>query len=73
MPGFSKAFITILDTHVTTLIAAMLMFQFGTGPIKGFAVTLSVGLVFSVFTAVFVARIIFDYLIWNRKVKYISI
>jgi len=71
--GFSKAFITILDTHVTTLIAAMLMFQFGTGPIKGFAVTLSVGLVYSVFTAVFVARIIFDYLIWNRKVKSISI
>ncbi len=71
--GFSKAFITILDTHVTTLIAAMLMFQFGTGPIKGFAVTLSIGLVFSVFTAVFVTRIIFDYLIWNRKVKAISI
>ncbi len=71
--GFSKAFITILDTHITTLISAVLMFQFGTGPIKGFAVTLSVGLIFSLFTAVFVTKIIFDYLIWNRKVKAISI
>jgi len=71
--GFSKAFITILDTHITTLIATLLLFQFGTGPIKGFAVTLSVGIVFSIFTAVFVSRIIFDYLIWNRKVKTISI
>lgn len=71
--GFSKAFITILDTHITTLISAVLMFQFGTGPIKGFAVTLSVGLIFSLFTAVFVTKIIFDYLIWSRKVKAISI
>lgn len=71
--GFSKALITILDTHITTLIATLLLFQFGTGPIKGFAVTLSVGIVFSIFTAVFVSRIIFDYLIWNRKVKTISI
>jgi len=71
--GYSKAFITILDTHVTSLIAAVLMFQFGTGPIKGFAVTLSIGLVYSLFTTVFFTRIIFDYLIWNRKVKTISI
>ncbi|HRR42863.1 MAG TPA: protein translocase subunit SecD, partial [Syntrophales bacterium] len=71
--GYGKAFITILDTHVTTLIAALFLFQFGTGPIKGFAVTLTIGLIYSVFTAVFVTRIVFDYFIWNRKVKRISI
>jgi preprotein translocase subunit SecD len=71
--GYGKAFLTILDTHVTTLIAALFLFQFGTGPVKGFAVTLSIGLVFSIFTAVFVTRIIFDYFVWNRKIKAISI
>ncbi len=71
--GYGKAFITILDTHITTLIAALFLFQFGTGPVKGFAVTLSIGLVFSIFTAVFVTRIIFDYFVWNRKIKAISI
>lgn len=71
--GYNKAFITILDTHITTLIAALFLFQFGTGPIKGFAVTLSIGLVFSIFTAVFVTRIIFDYFVWNKKIKAISI
>ncbi len=71
--GYGKAFITILDTHVTTLIAALFLFQFGTGPVKGFAVTLSIGLVYSIFTAVFVTRIVFDYFIWNRKIKSISI
>jgi len=71
--GYGKAFLTILDTHVTTLIAALFLFQFGTGPVKGFAVTLSIGLVFSIFTAVFVTRIIFDYFVWNKKIKAISI
>jgi preprotein translocase subunit SecD len=71
--GYGKAFITILDTHVTTLIAALFLFQFGTGPVKGFAVTLTIGLVYSIFTAVFVTRIVFDYFIWNRKIKKISI
>ena len=71
--GYGRAFLTILDTHVTTLIAALFLFQFGTGPVKGFAVTLTIGLIFSLFTAVFVTRIIFDYFIWNKKIKAISI
>jgi len=58
--GFSRAFGTIIDTHMTTLISALFLFQFGTGPIKGFAVTLFFGLVASVFTAFFVSRVIFD-------------
>jgi preprotein translocase subunit SecD len=71
--GYGKAFITILDTHVTTLIAAVFLFQFGTGPVKGFAVTLTIGLIYSILTAVFVTRIIFDYFVWNRKIKALSI
>ncbi|HLA26966.1 MAG TPA: protein translocase subunit SecD [Syntrophales bacterium] len=71
--GYSKAFLTILDSNVTTLIAALFLFQFGTGPVKGFAVTLSIGLVASMFTAIFVTRIIFDYFVWNRKVQKLSI
>jgi preprotein translocase subunit SecD len=71
--GYGKAFITILDTHITTLIAAVFLFQFGTGPVKGFAVTLTIGLIYSILTAVFVTRIIFDYLILNRKIKTLSI
>lgn len=58
--GFKKAFGTIIDTHVTTIAAAAFLFQFGTGPVKGFAVTLVIGLVASVFTAVFVSRLLFD-------------
>ena len=71
--GYAKAFLTILDTNVTTLIAALFLFQFGTGPVKGFAVTLSIGIVTSMFTAIFVTRIIFDYFVWNRRIKTISI
>ncbi|HEY7680656.1 MAG TPA: protein translocase subunit SecD, partial [Terriglobia bacterium] len=61
--GFHKAFLTIIDTHVTTVISAFFLFLFGTGPIKGFAVTLVIGLVANLFTAVFVSRVIFDYLL----------
>jgi preprotein translocase subunit SecD len=60
--GYSRAMVTILDSNVTTFIAALVLFQFGTGPIKGFAVTLSIGLLASFYTAVFFTRIIFDYL-----------
>ena len=59
--GFSRAFGTIIDTHMTTIIAALFLFQFGTGPIQGFAVTLLIGLFASVFTAFFVSRVIFDF------------
>ena len=62
--GFARAFGTIIDTHMTTIIAALFLFQFGTGPIKGFAVTLLIGLFASVFTAFFVSRVIFD--IWYK-------
>ena len=57
--GFSRAFGTILDANVTTLIAALFLFNFGTGPVKGFAVTLSIGIIASMFTAVFVSRTIY--------------
>jgi len=57
--GFARAFGTILDANLTTLIAALFLFQFGTGPVKGFAVTLSVGILASVFTAVFVSRTLY--------------
>lgn len=60
--GYQKAFTTILDSNLTTLIAAVFLFQFGTGPIKGFAVTLSVGIVISMFTAIYVTKMIYDIL-----------
>jgi preprotein translocase subunit SecD len=71
--GYGKAFLTIMDANITTLIAALVLFQFGTGPVKGFAVTLSVGIVASVFTAVFVSRIVFDYVLARGTVKRLSI
>jgi len=71
--GYSKAFLTIIDANLTTLIAAVVLFQFGTGPIKGFAVTLSIGILASLFTAIVVTRMIFEYLLLKRKMKAISI
>lgn len=71
--GYSKAFLTILDSNITTLIAALFLFGFGTGPVKGFALTLSIGIIVSMFTAIFVTRLIFDYFIWNKSIKKISI
>ncbi|MGA8875880.1 MAG: MMPL family transporter, partial [Candidatus Korobacteraceae bacterium] len=58
--GFHHAWTTILDTHVTTIVSAVILFLFGTGPVRGFAVTLSVGLLANLFTAVFVSRVIFE-------------
>lgn len=58
--GYNRAFRTILDSNLTTLIAAIVLFQFGTGPVKGFALTLSIGILVSMFTAVFATRIVFD-------------
>src|SRR6185436_21033767 len=66
--GYDRAFRTILDAHVTTLISALFLFQFGTGPIKGFAVTLIVGLVANMFTAVLFTRMIYDYWLSRGKV-----
>src|SRR5450432_3100054 len=58
--GFGHAWITIVDTHVTTIVSAAILFLFGTGPVKGFATTLTFGLLANLFTAVFVSRTIFD-------------
>lgn len=58
--GFDRALVTIIDTHVTTVVASLFLFLFGTGPVRGFAVTLVIGLVANLFTAVFVSRLIFD-------------
>jgi preprotein translocase subunit SecD len=71
--GYDRATLTILDANVTTLIAAVVLFQFGTGPVKGFAVTLSLGVIASMFTALILSRMIFDYILMNRKVKTINI
>jgi preprotein translocase subunit SecD len=71
--GFEKAKLTIIDANVTTLIAALVLFQFGTGPVKGFAVTLSVGIISSLFTAVVVSRLIFDLYLSRSKVDRLSI
>jgi preprotein translocase subunit SecD len=57
--GFNRAFLTIIDTHVTTVVSAAFLFIFGTGPVRGFAVTLVIGLISNVFTAVYVSRTIF--------------
>jgi preprotein translocase subunit SecD len=59
--GFKRAFLTIIDTHVTTIVSAMFLFVFGTGPIRGFAVSLAVGLLANLFTSVYVSRVIFDW------------
>jgi preprotein translocase subunit SecD len=72
--GFGKAFLTIVDTHVTTVVSCAFLFLFGTGPVKGFAVTLVIGLIANVFTAVFVSRTIFDWeLGGKRKLETLSI
>ena len=61
--GYGRAFSAIFDSNLTTLIAAFMLFQFGTGPIRGFAVTLTIGLLASMFTAILVTRVIFDLLL----------
>jgi len=71
--GFARALVTILDSNITTLIAALVLLQFGTGPIKGFAVTLTIGIISNVVTAVFMSRIAFDYLFVTKRWKTISI
>jgi preprotein translocase subunit SecD len=71
--GFDRVFLTILDTHVASLIAAAFLFQFGTGPIRGFATTLTIGLLSNVFTAVFVSRTMFELVLSRRQVTKLSI
>ncbi|HEA47046.1 MAG TPA: protein translocase subunit SecD [bacterium] len=70
--GYTKAFLTIMDANVTTLIAALALFQFGTGPVKGFAITLSIGILASMFSALIVSRAIFEFLTSRRRFKRLS-
>jgi preprotein translocase subunit SecD len=72
--GFGKAWLTIVDTHVTTIVSCLFLFLFGTGPVRGFAVTLIIGLFANVFTAVWVSRVIFDWeLSRRRQIAHLSI
>jgi len=71
--GFEKAFGTIFDSNITTIVAAIALFLFGSGPVKGFGITLTLGLLANMFTAVYVAKVIYDYLLQRVKVKSISI
>lgn len=63
--GFANAFRTIVDTHVTTVVSAVFLFLFGTGPVRGFAITLTIGLIANLFTSIYVSRAIFDYHLVN--------
>jgi preprotein translocase subunit SecD len=71
--GFERVWITILDTHATALIAAAFLFQFGTGPIKGFAVTLVMGLIANIFASYFVSKFLFEWVLGKRQVQTLSI
>ncbi|MBP1752521.1 MAG: protein-export rane protein SecD [Geobacteraceae bacterium] len=71
--GYEKAFLTIMDSHVTTLITAAVLFQFGTGPVKGFAVSLSLGIIINLFTSLIGTKVIFDYFLGTGRAKRISI
>jgi preprotein translocase subunit SecD len=73
--GFGRAFGTIVDTHVTTLVSGAFLYMFGTGPVRGYAVTLMIGLVFSMFTSVFVSRVIYDLFVLRpgRRVASLSV
>jgi len=72
--GFDRAFVTIIDTHITTIISSLILYLYGSGPIKGFAVTLIIGLLINLFTAVFVSRTIFKWVLSrNPKMEKISI
>jgi len=65
--GYKRAFLTIVDANLTTLITALILFRFGSGPVRGFAITLSIGIIASMFTSLFCTRIVFDILSWSKK------
>ncbi len=71
--GYDKALLTIADANITTLIAALVLFSFGTGPIKGFAITLSIGIITSMFTAIIVSRAIINKIYGGKKTQELSI
>jgi SecD/SecF fusion protein len=66
--GYSRAFVTIMDANITTFLTGLILYNFGSGPIRGFAVTLMIGIIASLFTALFVTRTFFDFLLYNEKV-----
>jgi preprotein translocase subunit SecD len=71
--GYHRAFSAIIDSNLTTLISGIILYQFGTGPVKGFAVTLSIGILANIFTAVYITRVIFDYMTLRPGIKTFSI
>jgi preprotein translocase subunit SecD len=71
--GYSKAFSSIFDGHVTVFISGLILAQYGTGPVKGFAVTLIIGIMCSLFTGVFCTRLVFDWWVRGAKVKRLSV
>ena len=71
--GFSRAFVTIFDANVTTLIASLVLYTIGTGPVKGFAITLSIGIVTSMFTAILVTRSIVNIIYGGKNIKELKI
>ena len=71
--GYQRAFLTIVDANLTTFFTALVLYQFGTGPIKGFAITLGIGILASMFTAIIVTREIYGWTIGQRSLKKLSI
>ena len=71
--GYNRAFVTIMDANITTLLTAFILFVFGSGPIKGFAITLSAGILCSMFTAIFITRTIFNTMYYSKIPKKLSI
>lgn len=71
--GYGKAFWTIFDANMTTLITALILFQYGTGPVRGFAVTLSLGIIANMFTAIFMTKVVFNLLVYRLKLRHLSI
>ena len=71
--GYERALPAILDSNITTFLSGLILFQFGSGPVKGFAVTLCIGIVSTVFTTVFCTRVVYDYLIARRRLTTLSV
>jgi preprotein translocase subunit SecD len=71
--GYAKAFSAIFDSNVTTLIAAVVLMQYGSGPVRGFAVTLCIGLVWSMYTAIVVSRLVYDFFTTKYRLQTLSI
>ncbi len=71
--GYERALPAILDSNVTTFLSGLILFQFGTGPVRGFAVTMCIGIVTTVFSAVFCTRVLYDYLVQGRKIRTVSL